>query len=108
MKNKYWNRAKEILWSKYPIWLEPELYQQSQMEAMCKLAEEVEISTVLTEKFKKVGKMDGIYLKEEVEELLQKQKELFEDKVLNILSIHEIPNIDEITTSIYNTKLKID
>jgi len=122
MESKYKERAEELLISREyeyskltPREKERVLYDlighgintDDVIEAMCELAEEVE-NTLLNMSTKLLqAKYPGCYFtKEQVEELLQKQRELCSEKVKFVYKTDASFVIDK--DSILNAKLKID
>ena len=120
MEHKYYNRAIEILGDELFI-VDGELYIDTGgnviIDAMCQLAEEVEASKILNTVTKEdVDKLSksyenciGIYTKEQVEELLDRQRKLCAKEAIIKEECHEYgvsSFIDDY--SILNAKLKLE
>lgn len=114
--SKYKDRANEILESianKNTDENGERIYYLWEVEkAMCQLAEEVEITTYNTLiKSKVIGKLEAMvnqpyYTKQQVEELLQKQRELCVKEATTIHLGNNFVIVDD--NSILNARLKID
>ena len=115
MKNKYKTRAEEIFnnieWVD-PVDSIPWLKKDCIIEAMCQLAEEVEKYQYYLNIITNIDFVANIYIKEQVEELLEKQRELCakEAKMTGIAYGNDksISDYEVNKDSILNAKLKLD
>ena len=117
-KNKYLNKAKVILENIYDTGYrcnyKTNYPEQCILEAMCQLAEEVELKTTrfcsYTGLDLLISQAKTMFTKEEVEELLQKQRELCYQKADYLINgtYCKEDGIEIDRDSILNAKLKID